>query len=213
MWARVRHLVAGLGLIALIAAGPQASLAGAVSTVFDNTTTLGPPGGGPTCCRTAEGITLAGDARVITELSIPISTQHTNLIAAVEAGIYLNYGPGGNPGTALWHSGLLDVPLAASATVLNFSVPSVAVPDTISISFWNPSAMPVALERFLPGGPPTIGTLDAVWVETSPDVWVAEVPAFEFAVKVGAIPEPSALALMATGLFGLIAGMQRTSVH
>ena len=67
-------------------------------------------------------------------------------------------------------------------------------------------AVPLALGRVF-GGPPSVGSLDASWVETSPGVWGQWTG--PWGMQVVAVPEPSIVCLTSAScllLVGLLSG-------
>lgn len=196
----IRRLVATAIFTAAMCSPP--SEAGVIRTVFDNTTQLGSAFFGPSCCQIGDEITLAGHARNIVQLSLMVSTQNSSQTAVVGSSIYSNDGAGGRPKTLLWQSGLLTVNLAASDAIIDFAVPNVVVPDTITVTSQILSSSPVGLGRYQPGAP-AVGTIDGTWIEADwigPGVWVS--PGFDFAVRVFATeaPEPPSGWLIVTAL-------------
>jgi hypothetical protein len=174
--------------------------------VFDNTANPAPGGVfGPSAHQAGNEITLAGGGRQITRVSWLVDTQHTDLLTDIETHIYADDGAGGAPGTLLWSSGLLTgIPVHAADTFLTIAVPNITVPDTITVTSRISNSVPVALGRVY-GGPPTEGSLDASWVETSPGVWAQQFG--PWGMQVVAVPEPSAASLLLTAsvlLVGLL---------
>jgi hypothetical protein len=177
----------------------SANSAHAISSVlvFDNT--ANPTSGGvfgPSSDQVGNEITLGGTARQITGLSWLVDSQNTQLIGEIETHIYANDGAGGAPGTLLWSSGLLTgIDVSPTETLLNIAVPNITVPDTITVTSRFFDAVPLALGRVF-GGPPSVGSLDASWVETSPGVWSQW--SGPWAMQVVAVPEPSIVSVMIT---------------
>jgi len=184
-------------------------------TVFDNLTGASLAFFGPGCCQIGDEIVLGGTAREVTRLKFGVSTQGVDLVAVIEMAIYANDGPGGSPGTLLWRSGpLTGLPVPANATEIAVEVPSIAVPDVITVTSIL-AAAPIALGRLEPT-PPAIGSFDRAWIENAPGVWGR---GFGFAVQVDAVPEPPSNVLMITALLGGLvlastrAGRTKSAVH
>jgi hypothetical protein len=181
-------------------AGPPSAKAG---IVFDSLTGATVPSFGPGCCQIGDEITLGGTDRYVSLLRLGVFTQRIDLTVGIEMAIYANNGFGGAPGTLLWQSAALTgLLIPANATEISIEVPNIAVPNVITVTSHVLSSTPAALGRLLPG-PPTIGSLDAAWLENSPGVWVLEVSSFEFAVQVEAVPEPPFSVLIAASLLGV----------
>jgi len=104
------------------------------------------------------------------------------------------------PGTQLWDSGLLSgVTVLATDAFLDIPVPKILVPNVITITSRILSSSPVALGR-MDGGTPTVGNVDASWIESSPGVWQQEFG--PWALRVSAVPEPSTMSLV--GIAGVV---------
>lgn len=106
----------------------------------------------------------AGISRTIVELLIGVNQQGFAGTADLQARLYANDGPGGEPGTMLWESALMDdVPLSGGDDLVSFTVPGIEVPDpftwTIQISDTSPVA--AGLPHY---GPPSVGgSPDYAW--------------------------------------------------
>jgi hypothetical protein len=186
-----------LPFLLMILLGMSANSARATPAVFVFNNTANPISGGvfgPSADQVGNQITLGGDARQITGLSWLITSQNTDLSAEIETHIYANDGVGGAPGTLLWSSGLLTgVNVSATDTLLSFAVPNITVPNTITVTSRIYDSTPVALGRVF-GGTPSVGNLNASWVETSPGVWSHF--SGPWGMQVVAVPEPSVASLM-----------------
>jgi hypothetical protein len=195
----IRLLAALLQILGASAA--ESVHAAATQIVFDNTPGMSRPSFGPSCCQVGNEISLAANARKIVELSWGIESQGNDLLADIEAQIYANDGPGGAPGALIWSSGLLDdVAVSAGDDLLDISVPRVRVPDFITVTMRIVDSAPVALGR-LDGGPPSVGSIEASWIETAPGVWRQEFG--PWALRVTAVPEPATLLLVAVAALAL----------
>jgi hypothetical protein len=187
--------------------GADSARATPVQVVFDNS--INPSGTvfGPGCCQVGNEIVLGGEARNIIQLSWLIDSQNTDLVAGIETHVYANDGPGGAPGTLLWQSGpLTGINVSATNVFLDVVVPEIAVPDTITVTSIILDSTPVALGR-LGGGPPSVGSINTSWIETSPaGVWQEQFG--PWGLRVLAVPEPSTVSLLiCAGV--LLAGLSR----
>ena len=140
----------------------------------------------------------AGNAREVIGISWLIDSQNTDVIlSGIETHIYANDGVGGAPGTLLWSSGLLTgIEISATETFLDIAVPNIVVPDRLTITSRMLDAAPAGLGR-LYIGPPTVGSLSASWIETSPGVWHQQFG--PWGLRVTAVPEPSSILLFVSG--------------
>lgn len=189
-----------VSVLILGSAGSIGAHALPIQLVFSNTANTSGPIFGPGCCQVGNEITLGGDARKIVQVSWAVNSQNTNVAADVETQIYVNDGSGGMPGTLLWDSGLLSgVTVLATDAFLDIPVPKILVPNVITITSRILSSSPVALGH-MDGGTPTVGNVDASWIESSPGVWQQEFG--PWALRVSAVPEPSTMSLV--GIAGVV---------
>lgn len=199
-------ILAPSGLSAQVFSYQPLSDATAPEAVFDDTANPGLLEFGPGAAQVGNEITLGGEARQITDVSWLVYSQNENVLASIETWIYANNGSGGAPGTLLWSSGpLTGIEISPSDTSLDIKVPNIAVPDTITITSIV-DAEPVALGRVF-GGSPSVGSVDASWVETYPGVWYQQYFP-PYGMRVIAVPEPSSVSLMITAL-AMLAGALR----
>ena len=198
-----------LTLSLLITAGLSNASASPIEIVFSNVASPGGAVFGPACCQVGNEVTLGGTSRDIVGVSWLIDTQNTNLVTGFETWIYANDGLGGAPGTLLWDSGaLIGLPISATDTILNVTVPHILVPDVITVTSLIFDTAPVALGRVI-GGPPTVGSVNAVWLEDA-GVWAQQSSAFIFGLSVSAepVPEPSTVWLVLGGVVAFV-GLSR----
>ena len=180
--------------------------AASADTIFDNTapgdrgiTTTGSP-------QIGDEVTAApGTGRAVTELDLGLTSQNLPGTTDIQAFLYANDGAGGTPGTLLWQSAVMTgVSFNSTNFLVVFSVPSVVVPDTFTLTgaLTNQSSN----VGYVPASGATTGTFDQAWVG-SPATWFALDPVFEVEGRViaGAVPEPSAFALFGLGLAGAVA--------
>jgi len=201
--------IALVGLVALFAAG---EVKGAI--VYDNT--ANPTGWlifSPDDVFVGNEVTLAGSARVVTQLVIGLSRQGSPGTADLDARIYANDGPGGEPGTLLWGSGLLDdIPLSGAEGLLSFPVPGVTVPDTIiwAIEISDSKGAEQMAVAIVGAEPPTMGNIVQAW-RGQPGSWWGPFPdTVPLMARVEAvIPEPSTLVLLTMGTLTLTVGWWR----
>src|SRR5688500_16697437 len=170
--------------------------------IFDNTTT--PLGSTSfTALQIGDEVTAAGSERSVSLLEIGLTQQGFAGTADLQAWLYANDGPGGQPGAMLWQSAILNnVPLTGGNDVIAFPVPLVQVPDTFTWTVQVSDTTPVAvgLPHF---HPPTIGSSpDYAWFG-GPRSWtrLPGPPARELMARVTAIPEPATAAVVVTPLF------------
>jgi hypothetical protein len=180
------------------------------AVIYDNTTT---PIDGLTFSALQQGdeIEAAGEARIVTELLIGVSQQGVAGTADLQARLYANDGPGGEPGSLLWESPLMnDVALTGNVELISFPVPWVAVPNIFTWTIQTSDATPVAVG--LPFfNPPTVGSSpDYSWFG-SPGSWGRLFPSSpdlpqNYMARVIAVstPEPtSVLGLLSIGALGI----------
>ncbi len=195
-------------LLLLMTAGLSTAVASPIEIVFNNTASPGVPFRGPGCCQVGDEVTLGGTARSIVDVSWLIDTAQTDRVSGFETWIYANDGLSGAPGTLLWDSGALIVHVSATDTILDVAVPHVLVPDIITVTsfvFDVPNPAFGSLGRVF-GGAPTVGSINASWLEDSPGVWVQQSinpinPGFS--VLAEPVPEPSTVWLILSGLVAL----------
>lgn len=206
----MKYLIRSMGIIVFALSSITASTAQAlpIQLVFDNTVNASGSIFGPSCCQVGNEITLAGDARKIVQVSWAIDSQNIDLVAGIETEIFANDGVGGAPGTLLWDSGVVTgINVLATDTFLDVAVPNVLVPNTITVTSRFFSSSPVALGR-VGGGTPSVGSIDASWVESSPGIWQQDFG--PWALRVEAVPEPSTLSLVAVAGVLLVGFSRRT---
>ena len=192
----MKHLARCLGISMLLAStfGTGTARAAPLQVVFDNAT--GASGGifGPGCCHVGNEVTLGGNARRVVLLSWLVDSQDTEVTTGIEVRIYANDGPGGAPDTLLWESGLLTgIHVAATDSFLDIAVPGITVPDTVTVTSRILDSTPVALGR-RNGGPPSVGSINASWVESAPGQWHQDFRAW--GMRIAAVPETPTIALM-----------------
>lgn len=180
--------------------------------IYDNTTTRLGSSLLFSALQMGDEVQAAGTARLVSELQIGVSQQGTAGTADLRARLYANDGPGGQPGSLLWESALLDdLPLTGGIELIPFPVPLVPVPDTFTWTIQISDARPigVGLPFF---NPPTVGSSpDYAWFG-GPGSWTRQtvpIPANLMARVTavggaGAVPEPRAAALALTGLLGML---------
>jgi hypothetical protein len=195
-----------IAALLLCAAGFSDADAG---VIFDNTTT-------PTGARSFSGLQIgdevnaAGSDRAVTLLEIGVTQQGVAGTADLQAWLYANDGPSGQPGTQLWQSAILDnVPLTGGNDLIPFPVPLVQVPNTFTWTVRISDTTPIAVgvPHF---HPPTVGSSnpDYAWFG-GPGSWTkltAGNPT-NLMARVTAVPEPASLGLL--GLAGTCALARR----
>lgn len=99
-----------------------------------------------------------------------------------------------------WYSVAID----STNTLIAFSVPSVVVPDTFTFTGAITNASGVL--GYVPASGATTGTFNQAWLG-GPGSWSTLPSNFEIEARVfaQAVPEPSSVALLSVGAFGLIA--------
>lgn len=184
----------GISILLAITFGTGTARAAPLRVVFDNATSASGGIFGPGCCQVGNEVTLGGNARRIVQLSWLIDGQGTEITTGIEVRIYANDGPGGAPDTLLWESGLLTgIEVAATDSFLDIAVPEITVPDTITVTSRILDSTPVALGR-RDGGPPSVGSINASWVESAPGQWYQDFG--PWGMRIAAIPETPTLSLL-----------------
>ncbi|APW64096.1 PEP-CTERM sorting domain-containing protein [Paludisphaera borealis] len=150
-----------------------------------------------------------GTPRAVTELDLGFTSQGLSVTGDLQAFLYANDGAGGAPGTLLWQSAVMTgVAINSTNTLIAFSVPSVVVPDTFTFT----GAITNASGNlgYVPAVGAAIGAFNQAWVG-SPGAWSTLPSVFEIEARVisQAVPEPSSMALLSVGVFGLIAAGRR----
>lgn len=181
-------MVRGLKLLAfelLLLLGLNAARA---DIIYDNTANwLG--GYAFSALEQGEEVSAAGTSRWITDLTVGISHQNVSGgTAELVARLYANDGAQGAPGTLLWYSSALTVPLSGGAQLVSFSVPQVLVPDTFT---WTLQVITNTIPAVGPvdGGTPTIGSSPNFFWFGHPGSWgEAQYPALM--ARIEAVPEP-----------------------
>ena len=197
-----------LSALVFFAVSVSSACAASGQIVFDNTASISVFGVfGPSADQVGNEITLAGQARQISLISWLVDSQNYSVWAGTETHIYANNGAGGAPGTLLWSSGPMTNNISPTDLILNVPVPNITVPDTITVTSRFFDAGPVALGRAY-GGSPTVGSLNASWVEYPAGVWTQWFG--PWAVQVVAVPEPSSVCLILASAV-LLAGLLRAS--
>ncbi|MHC4745008.1 MAG: PEP-CTERM sorting domain-containing protein [Planctomycetota bacterium] len=187
-----------------------ASASGAV--VYDNSSEyLGVHAG--TAQQLGDEITLAGTERTVTELHIGVNLQGYGGTADFQAWLYANDGPGGEPGTMLWASEVVEaIPLSGENEFIVFDVPNIPVPDTFTWTQQNRNATPVAVGIPL-YDPPSIGSSEVhswfgkpgSWTKTSGVTYPGN-----YMCRVVAVPEPGSILLLSLG--GIVLRRKRGQV-
>ena len=170
--------------------------------IYDNTTT--PLGSTSfTALQIGDEVNAAGSERIVSLLQVGVTQQGFAGRADLQAWLYANDGPGGQPGTMLWQSAILnDVPLTGGNDLIAFPVPLVQVPNTFTWTVQISDTTPVAvgLPHF---HPPTVGSSpDYAWFG-GPGSWTRLLgpPPRDLMARVTAIPEPATAAIVVTPLF------------
>jgi len=203
---RTRALIAAVLLFGILNAH------GLAAVVFDNTTnsTGGLNGGRGT------ELTLAVGPRRITRITIPaMGPGDEPLTFRMSITLYANDGPdegwGPSPATPIWYSGHVFHTLSPGAvTTLEFSLPTVAVPDSFTLFFNNNSVQ--GLEPQLPQFyPPSVGSARfGRWYLTlaTPSGWAFNDTTAPFGVVIytANVPAVSTWGIIALGLALATAG-------
>ena len=170
--------------------------------IYDNTTT--PLGSTSfTALPIGDEVNAAGSERIVSLLQVGVTQQGFAGTADLQAWLYANDGPGGQPGTMLWQSAILNnVPLTGGNDLIAFPVPLVQVPNTFTWAVQISDTTPVAvgLPHF---HPPTVGSSpDYAWFG-GPGSWtrLPGPPARDLMARVTAIPEPASAAVVVSALF------------
>jgi hypothetical protein len=192
-----KRILSGVSvLIAALVSNP-----GSAATIYDNTGSTFTNGGAFSALQQGNEVVPAGTARVVTALVIGIDLQDHTGSANLEASLYANDGTGGQPGTLLWQSALMqNVPLSGSSDLITFAVPNVLVPDAFTWTMQTSNATPLAAGLPIYGAP-SIGSSTAFWFG-SPGSWTKS-PSLEFALAqiiATTVPEPSSMILLCVGL-------------
>ena len=202
------------GLVALVLATPKAGVSAPI-VVYDNTTTAvsgswTPNGFWPFNAYApnepmGDEITLTGTDREITEFGLILSSSQPETLSDLNLTLYANDGLDGNnfpgaPGTVLW-TGTVSSVVVSGTTTVAFNLPNVVVPDTFS---WTTSANS-GVAGMATYDPPTIGSSGDYWWDRDSGtsqwfpMWFQIDPVANFGAKVMAVPEPTALVLLALG--------------
>ena len=170
--------------------------------IYDNTTT--PDGSSSfTALPIGDEVNAAGSERIVSLLEVGLTQQGFAGTADLQAWLYANDGPGGQPGTMLWQSAVLNnVPLTGGNDLVPFPVPLVQVPNTFTWAVQISDTTPVAvgLPHF---HPPMVGSSpDYAWFG-GPGSWtrLPGPPARDLMARVTAIPEPASAAVVVSALF------------
>ena len=173
-----------------------------VGVIYDNTTT--PLGSTSfTALQIGDEVNAAGSERFVSLLQVGVTQQGFAGTADLQAWLYANDGPGGQPGAMLWQSAILnDVPLTGGNDLIPFPVPLVQVPNTFTwtVQISDTSPVAVGLPHF---HPPTVGSSpDYAWFG-GPGSWtrLPGPPARDLMARVTAIPEPATAAVVMPPLF------------
>jgi len=146
-----------------------------------------------------EEVFAAGTSRWVTDLTIGISHQNVSGgTAELVARLYANDGAQGAPGTLLWYSSALTVPLSGGVQLVSFSVPQVLVPDTFT---WTLQVITNTIPAVAPvdGGTPSIGSSPNFYWFGHPGSWgEAQYPALM--ARVEAVPEPGLGVMLFAGV-------------
>jgi hypothetical protein len=185
--------------------------------IYDNTTTRFGTSLIFSALQMGDEVRAAGTDRRVSLLQIGVSQQGFAGTADLRARLYANDGTGGQPGSLLWESALLnDVALTGGIDLISFPVPQVLVPDvftwTLQVSDTRPVA--VGLPFF---NPPTVGSSpDYAWFG-GPGSWTRQTtpnPANMMArvTAVGdvvAVPEPISVVVALPGVVGVLLATAR----
>jgi hypothetical protein len=196
---RIRLILAS----AVAAVSLQATASAGV--LFDNSTTGNRGITTASSAQIGDEVIAAGTLRTVTALDIGFTSQGVAATADLQAFLYANDGSGGAPGTLLWSSAVMPgVSLDSVNTLIEFSVPSVVVPDTFTFTaaITNESAA----VGFVPASGASIGTFVQPWVG-GPGSFSTLPSEFEIEGRViagTAVPEPSTILLLAMGLAGAV---------
>jgi hypothetical protein len=176
--------------------------------IFDNTTRfLGPINF--TALPIGDEVQVSGTGSKVTDLQIGVNQQKIAGTANLQAFLYANDGAGGIPGSLLWQSALMtNVALTGGNDLIDFAVPSIAVPTTFTWAIQISNTQPVAagVPSF---NPPSVGSVLHGWFG-GPGKWTnldGERVDAHFMARIQAttaIPEPSTfVAVCLTLLIGL----------
>jgi hypothetical protein len=168
-----------------------------------------------------DDVEAAGADRYVTELDIGIFPQggiFPNGVpgsADVEARIYANDGPGGQPRTLLWDSGrLYHVSYPGNVNLLVFNVPQVLVPNNFTWTLQFSNAAPYPLGEVYVDSPTVGNSNDYLWVRGAGSPWQQlNIPGIDnLMAQVVAVPEPRASTFVALATAALW-WHRRTSLH
>jgi hypothetical protein len=166
--------------------------------IYDNTNAMFKGSVNNAPAQLGEEIIPAGTARIVTLLRIGVYSQSVPTTATLQAFLYANDGTGGQPGSLLWESAVMNsVPISgASNDLINFPVPNVLVPGDFTWTLQFTSQAGPMFAGLPSYGPPSVGSSVAEW-SGQPGAWQKLPSAFDFFLSsVTAVPEPpSALPL------------------
>lgn len=176
--------------------------------IYDNSLSPPVPGlvGPFTRSQIGDEVTAGGTDRFVSLLEIGVTSQGVPVSADLQAFLYVNDGPNGQPGTLLWESEIQNhVDLPGANQFVPFVVPDVLVPNTFTWAIQISNAVPAV--GMVSVGTPSIGTSTGIGWFGGPADWGQDSgnDGAYLLVRISAVPEPSSLAQAGiASLIGLI---------